>query len=162
MSTSWYMKKKYDFGDIMIVSAIALNIGLYLNRDRAPTIPQNEPAELSDVEKSQSFPLTIRTIPKKMSLEILSADAWTREPNVAEAASRSNYTRVTGLAITNGRPCTIQIPEGWEISIVPRDNVAWFQDTRNARTIAHEIAHCMVGDWHQKYDEAMKKIEEKK
>lgn len=77
------------------------------------------------------------TIPGSFLVRILPAKEYeTKHPGTA------------GIAFFKLSPCTIEIPDSWPIDFIPYENDAWFHDRQNSDTLAHEILHCIIPDWH--------------
>lgn len=96
------------------------------------------PVELSEAERA-SPGLVVYTVPTAMTLRILSPEDFARKrpPNATAWASYGEAG------------CTIYIQSDWAIGLYPRSGEAWFVTPANANTLAHEIAHCVRGDWHR-------------
>lgn len=61
----------------------------------------------------------------------------------------AQYGRVYGVTLLNRTPCQIIVPEGWYIDAEPARGRAWFAEPDNASTLAHELLHCIAGNWHR-------------
>lgn len=53
-------------------------------------------------------------------------------------------------------PCEIVIPAGWWIDYVAPTAEARWRDTHSGDILAHEILHCLRGDWHSVYNQHRK------
>jgi hypothetical protein len=53
---------------------------------------------------------------------------------------------------TNATPCTIYLPDQQTIWFEPRERTAIFANADDAETLVHEILHCYVPNWHNKWN----------
>lgn len=101
---------------------------------------------LPEEQKSSNIAV-IETTPLEIKLKILAKEKFETE--------RLTPDTVAQTAI-NTNPCTIIIPEGWQIYLTLQTGNADWLHSANGQTLAHEIAHCLVGSWHPEYDVLMK------
>lgn len=85
------------------------------------------------------------TVPLTAILRIL--------PKAEFEASRNERTKGdAGFYYDGHAPCVITIPDKWMIRANPKQGKAWFEDQGNDDfddVIAHELLHCIRGDWHK-------------
>lgn len=99
-----------------------------------------EPVELSAAERAA--PALIQTLPPTtITLQILPREEFYR---------RASEPTVLGFAQPGLSPCTISIPEGWEVQFSPGARYARWRNDNNGNTLAHEMLHCVRGHWHGK------------
>jgi len=48
-------------------------------------------------------------------------------------------------------PCVITMPDDFSIRFLPDKGYAIFKDPLDSDTLAHEILHCLYGDWHKSW-----------
>ena len=102
-----------------------------------PSASPVSPKELTDSERASSYVL-VRTFPMSIKLTIVPGE------DIERYRGRNVYAFSTPFKT----PCEIVMPAGQEIVLRPADGGAIWLSKWVSDTWAHEIAHCMRGNWH--------------
>lgn len=106
-----------------------------------PTLHFNEPVPLSNAEKSGWH--NQRLTPMEIRLVIRSAENFKAD---ARAIAKGN---IEAYALPYDSPCSIFIPDDWVIQFnAAHARSGNFTRADNSNTLAHEILHCIRGQWH--------------
>lgn len=133
---------------VIYVSGVVLGYTWY---SAPPTqFARNAPIELTEFERNQKW-IVRQTTPRVMILEIMAKEKFNALGNVVRADAAGYGTKA--FTKLYGRPCHIVIPEGWDYVVLPALGRASWSSPDNERTLAHEIAHCLIGDWHRELDQ---------
>ncbi len=62
---------------------------------------------------------------------------------------------VRAFAYDKLRPCRVVIPVGWEVWALPSQGRAGWVNEHDGDTVAHELLHCLRGNWHAEFTKKM-------
>jgi hypothetical protein len=127
--------------NVFLATCTVLNVGAttmsWLSH-RAPTRQMPEPFSRAELMADAAH---VRVTPGDMTLRVVPRKKFDEDAGPT-SLSLAAFTRI------NDNPCTIVIPEGWQIDAVPSRGEAHFADAYNDSVVAHEILHCLRGTWH--------------
>jgi hypothetical protein len=128
-----------------LLSGIAIGIifGAVLSPSGDFTTGQSTyPLTLTSTQLSSYALQTFTTQPLDVQLRIASDPVFKSE---AIAKDTDAYTFI------QAHPCRIVIPAGWKIEYIPMAQYAYWERPFNGDTIAHELLHCYLGNWHAEW-----------